>query len=138
MKRIIVAIDGSEEAKKALRLAAMFARRFESKLTIAHAIPKYDAEGEIEPILEFGRLYEDRARTMLDQTLTAVDLPGEQMETLLLRGPPAESIAQAAEQPDVGMVVIGSRGLGAVARVLMGSVSDRLAHICSKPVLIVR
>lgn len=138
MKRIIVAIDGSEEAKKALQLATQLARRFESKLTITHAIPKYDAEGELEPILEFGRLYEDRARAMLDHTRTAVDLPSDQVETLLLRGPPAESIAQAAEPPDVGMVVIGSRGLGAVARVLMGSVSDRLVHICSKPVLIVR
>jgi nucleotide-binding universal stress UspA family protein len=133
-----VAIDGSEEARKALRLAAQIARRFEAKLTIAHAIPKYDSEGEIEPILEFGRMYEERARTMLQETRASVDLPGDQTEELLLHGPPAETIAQAAEHPDVGMVVIGSRGLGAVARVLLGSVSDRLTHICSKPVLIAR
>lgn len=138
MKRIIVAIDGSEEAKKALRLAAQFARKFEVKLTIAHAIPTYDAEGELEPILEFGRLYEERAQSLLKETRASVDLPSEQVDDLLLRGTPAESIAQAAEQPDVGLVVVGSRGLGAVARVLMGSVSDRLAHICSKPVLIAR
>src|SRR5689334_22744580 len=98
MKRIIVAIDGSEEAKKALRLAAQLARKIEAQLTIAHAIPPYDPEEELEPIIEFVRLYEMRAQKLLKETRESVDLPPGQVDDLLLRGPPAESLAQAAEQ----------------------------------------
>ncbi len=43
----------------------------------------------------------------------------------------------AAMSSNVDLVVVGSRGRGAAARVLLGSTSDRLVHICEKPVLIV-
>jgi nucleotide-binding universal stress UspA family protein len=60
-----------------------------------------------------------------------------QAETSVLSGSPAETLAEAAAAPDVDLVVLGSRGRGAVARVLLGSVSDRLIHISPKPVLVV-
>lgn len=56
----------------------------------------------------------------------------------MTRGSPAEELARRAERDDVEMVVIGSRGRRVVARLLLGSVADRLAHISPKPVLIHR
>ena len=55
----------------------------------------------------------------------------------MLYGAPAEAIAEEGAASDVGLVVMGSRGHGAVARMFLGSVSDRLVHISSKPVLVV-
>ena len=50
----------------------------------------------------------------------------------------ADALADALlAAPDVDLVVAGSRGQGAVARAPLGSVSDRLAHLCPKPILIV-
>ena len=63
---------------------------------------------------------------------------GVQADTLVLSGSPAESLAEAALSGEVDLVVVGSRGRGAVARVLLGSVSDRLVHISHKPVLVAR
>jgi nucleotide-binding universal stress UspA family protein len=45
-------------------------------------------------------------------------------------------LARAAEEWDAQLVVVGSRGQGLVRRVMLGSVSDRLVHICTRPVLV--
>jgi len=80
------------------------------------------------------RSYGDR---LLSEAVVKLAEPGVEIDTAVLTGVAAESLAEAAEVPDVDLVVVGSRGRGAVARVLLGSVSDRLVHISSKPVLVV-
>jgi nucleotide-binding universal stress UspA family protein len=58
--------------------------------------------------------------------------------SLELEGPVAERLAEVAEQDGYDLVVVGSRGRNAVARMFLGSVADRLVHICKKPVLVAR
>ena len=77
------------------------------------------------------------AEGVLESARAAVQGPDLETSTCVLFGAPAECIAEEATAPDVGLVVVGSRGHGAVARMFLGSVSDRLVHICSKPVLVV-
>jgi nucleotide-binding universal stress UspA family protein len=55
-----------------------------------------------------------------------------------LLGAPAETIADLAMDEGFDLVVVGNKGRGAVSRVLLGSVADRLTHICKRPVLVVR
>lgn len=138
MKRIITAIDGSEESKRALEMAARLASAYGAKLTIAHVVPLYDEELDLGTYAEFEQATEDYANKLLEDAAQAVDLPPVQVDRQILRGTPAEAVTHAAQASDVGMVVVGSRGRGAVARMLLGSVSDRLVHVCQKPVLIVR
>jgi nucleotide-binding universal stress UspA family protein len=52
-------------------------------------------------------------------------------------GGPAETLADRADRMDADLVVVGSRGLGAVKRAFLGSTSNRLVHICKRPVLVV-
>lgn len=139
MKRIVVAVDGSEPAQKAAGLAAEFAARFGARLTLVYVIPRLllppDAYGlTLEQIEEEHRKY---AENLLADAVIKLGAPGVTVDSQLLFGAPAEAIAEAAAQPDVDLVVVGSRGRGAVARVLLGSVSDRLVHISPKPVLVV-
>jgi nucleotide-binding universal stress UspA family protein len=53
-------------------------------------------------------------------------------------GPAAEALAELAQAPDIQMVVVGHHGRGAVKRLLLGSVAQRLVQISPKPVLVVR
>lgn len=58
--------------------------------------------------------------------------------TLNLHGPVAETLADTALHGGFDLLVVGTKGRGAVSRVLLGSVADRLVHICQVPVLVVR
>jgi nucleotide-binding universal stress UspA family protein len=141
MKRIIVAVDGSDAGQRALRFAADIARRFGSKLTLLNVLPPQpfplplDAYGAaLKEIEEGERAFSQKLLSDAAMRLEEPDVP---MDKLVLHGKPAEGIAEAAKGADVDLVVVGSRGRGAVARTLLGSVSDRLVHICPKPILIV-
>jgi nucleotide-binding universal stress UspA family protein len=140
MKRVLVAVDGSESALKAARMAVEVAVKFGARLTFIHVVPKLllppDAYGlTIAEVEKEHRAYAER---LLDRTLAQLALEGVEPTKTILYGSPAESIAEEAAASDVGLVVVGNRGHGTVARVFLGSVSDRLAHISPKPVLVVR
>ena len=139
MRRIIVALDGSDASIKAARMAADIALRFGSKLTLVHVVPKLllppDVYGlTIAEVEKEHRAYADR---LLEHAVASLDEAGLEISTSVLYGSPAEAIAEEGAASDVGMIVIGSRGHGAVARMFLGSVSDRLVHISTKPVLVV-
>jgi nucleotide-binding universal stress UspA family protein len=139
MKRILVAVDGSDPSVKAARMAADIALRFGAKLTLVHVVPKLllppDVYGlTIAEVEKEHRAYADR---LLEKAVESIGEPSVEVDTAVLYGAPAEAIAETAAATDVGMIVIGSRGHGAVARMFLGSVSDRLIHISPKPVLVV-
>jgi nucleotide-binding universal stress UspA family protein len=139
MKRILAAVDGSEPSLKAARMAAEMATTFGSTLTLVHVVPKLLLPPDVYglTIAAVEREHRAYAEKVLDKALATVESPGLDISRTILFGSPAEALAEEAAAEDVGMVAIGSRGHGAVARVFLGSVSDRLVHICSKPVLVV-
>lgn len=139
MKRILVAVDGSEPSSRGARLAADIAVRFGARITLAHVVPRLLLPPDVYGLTTAEVEREKRAHgeAVLHDALTALGGAGVEVDTLVLSGAPAETLADAAAAPDVDLVVAGSRGQGAVARVLLGSVSDRLAHLCPKPILIV-
>jgi nucleotide-binding universal stress UspA family protein len=139
LKRILVAVDGSAPSLKAVRMAAEVAQRFGARLTLVHVVPKLllppDVYGlTIAAVEKEHRAYADG---VLDKAREVIDDPGLDVSSTVLFGAPAEAVAEEAAAPDVGMVVVGGSGHGAVARVILGSVSDRLVHISPKPVLVV-
>ena len=138
-ERVLVAVDGSDPSLKAVRMAAEVARRFGAALSIVHVVPRLLLPPDVYglTIATVEREHRAYAERVLEDARRALDVPGLAISTSVLFGSPAECIAEQAAAPEVGMVVVGSRGHGAVARVFLGSVSDRLVHICPKPVLVV-
>jgi len=140
MQRILVAIDGSDPSLKAARMAADIALRFGARLTLVHVVPKLLLPPDVYglTLAEVEKEHRAYAEKLLQKAISFLAEPGVDTSSTILYGAPAESIAEEAAAEDVGLVVVGSRGHGAVARLFLGSVSDRILHISPKPVLVVR
>ena len=139
MKRILVAVDGSQPSVKAARMAADIALKFGATLVLVHVVPKLLLPPDVYglTLAEVEREHRAYAEKILQGAIASLREPGLVTETIVLYGSPAEAIAEQAASPEVGLVVVGSRGQGAVARAFVGSVSDRLVHISPKPILVV-
>ena len=143
ISRILVGVDGSEPAGRALQQAADLARRYGAHLTLVYVLAPLplppDAYGVGITELETG--HRAFAQRLLFNAAAKLEEPSGdvkiQSDTLVLYGNPGEAIAEAAKAEDVGLVVMGSRSRGAIARALLGSVSDRVVHLCEKSVLVV-
>ena len=137
-RHVVVAIDGSEHSDRALECARSLAARFGSTLRLVHAFPHTsdllgyeDYEGLIARREMAGQAVLDRARARLDGS-------GAEIHEELLEGPAAEAILSVAEARHADLIVMGSRGLGGLRGLLLGSVSHKVLQSAHCPVLVVR
>jgi nucleotide-binding universal stress UspA family protein len=138
-QKIMVGLDGSPGSTSALGWAMREAplRNASVEALFVWQTPSlaYSAPGFV-PLSE-GEM-EDQGRRALERSLEA--LPEELDVKVYLRvneGNPAEVLAKVANEPDVGLLVVGTRGHGGVAGLLLGSVSHSLTHTSTKPLVIV-
>ena len=134
MKRILVAYDGGEPARKALETAIDLARRYEASISVVSVVPIRLGRAPMDPwddtVVHAQAL--DEAKQILAERGMVADL----MEPI---GDPAATIERIADDGGFDTVVIGSRGLGAVSRFLQGSVSGHVAtHTHHASVVIAR
>ena len=143
--KILVCNDGSAHAMRASRAALELAQRFDSEVLVLYvvgAIPvvaPYTLTLEAAPdmgevIVE--ALNEQRTTlACLESLFRNENVP---VRTIAERGNAAHVITRIAEEENVDLIVLGSRGIGSFERILLGSVSDNVAHHAKCPVLIVR
>lgn len=141
IRHILVAFDGSEGSRKAATYARKLAEPFGAKLTylfVLEPIPVVSigfAESFSLAHQQMQKEDMERVRAVLDEL--AEGLPDDRVEKRIEYGPAAQTICKEAEEQDVDLVVVGARGLGAVERFLLGSVSSRVVHTCARNVLVV-
>ncbi len=138
MKHVLVGIDGSAASHKAARMAAEIAGKFGARVTLAYVVPRLllppDAYGLTVAEVEA----EHRAHADEVLAAAAAELaPGADPARLVLFGSPADALVEAAQAGQADLLVVGSRGHGAVSRVLLGSTSGRVVHVSTGPVLVV-
>jgi nucleotide-binding universal stress UspA family protein len=138
--KTLLATDGSADAILAAGAAVDLSSKTHSELHVVHAwqaIPPYaypsmTAEWYVPP-------YEEAARKLLAGQVKRVEEAGSVVtEAHLVRGRPADAIVDLGEGMGADLIVVGSRGLGAVGRLLVGSVSEGIVHHAPCPVLVVR
>lgn len=143
MRVVVVGVDHSERAKAALAFAYEEARLREATLRAVHAwrvgyIGYSGFEGAVPPV--GGDIHElhTSAETALDATLrqTLGDTDGVTIERHAVEGTPAAVLIEESRGAD--LLVVGSRGHGGFAQLLLGSVSQQCAHHAECPVVIVR
>ena len=136
---ILLGVDGSEHALHAAKTAGDLARKMKSKtLRIVAAfepVPPYLGEPNLQTAIS-ARMKE--AETILQKALETVGkIPGE-VHTEILEGSPAEAILDVASTRKCNLIVMGSRGRGRLAGLLLGSQSQKVVQHAPCPVLIVR
>jgi nucleotide-binding universal stress UspA family protein len=145
--RGLLATDGSPEAERAARVAAELSGETGSELHVVHARPvpgayAFSEAAAYAPEVDFDRLHEiaeREAQRVLEEQAAKVSEGGAQVAGTHARiGRPDEQVVRLGEELGVGLIVIGSRGLGGVRRSLMGSVSDSVVRHAHCPVLVVR
>jgi nucleotide-binding universal stress UspA family protein len=140
-RRILLATDGSEEAKLATRAAVKLAKSTGSELHVVHVklIPISPPYPEVLDWREDLEYAEGEARELLDEQVKKVENAGGAVAGIHLREEqPAEEIVALAEELGIDLIVVGSRGRGRIRRALAGSVSDWLVRHAHCPVLVVR
>ena len=138
MSRIVVGIDGSEEAGAALAFAIEEAelRKLSLRIVCAWSIPAIEYPGNaVVPTPDLAELAEEHANTVLREAVATV---GDRVivEAIAVAGAPAEVLVEQAQ--GAALLIVGSRGHGVVASLLLGSVSTALAHHAPCPLTIVR
>jgi nucleotide-binding universal stress UspA family protein len=137
--KILLATDVSEEAELAARTAIDLAGKTGSELHVVHVLV-LPPETLHDPFGTAAREeFEKRGRARLDELVGRLEASGGAVGGAHFRvGSPAAEIVVQAEEVGAGLVVLGSRGLGAMSRTLMGSVSDSVVRHAPCPALVVR
>lgn len=138
MKRIVIAYDGSDGGREALEQGLQLARNARAVATVVYVrhatLPIIG-----DPFYERALSRElRRGRDVLAEARAFAADAGVVAETELLEGDPAEQILDLARLRDAELIVVGSRGRGAVAEALLGSVSHAIVHEADRPVLVAR
>ena len=142
--KILLAIDGSKGARLAADVALELAARLDSELHLTYVEPmpeRHPAPArfgvDLPPGFVAGVEQEAEAK-LADQVGRIGEGRGEVARAHVRVGSPSAEIVALAEELEAGLVVVGSRGLGAVRRALMGSVSEAVVRHAHCPVLVVR
>lgn len=139
MHSIVVAVDGSAHSLKGVKEASRLAKAIGAKLELAYVLPPILLSESVyaETIKKIDAGNREEADKIFKAARAQVE-GGVDTSAVMLDGAPAEALADFAQAERVWGVVIGAKGHSAVSRMLLGSVTDRLVHICHKPVLVVR
>ena len=136
---LVVGVDGSEESKQALRWAVDEARLRGMRLRVLHAWFAYPAIGDGIPLAaEDWTALGSAASTFVDKFVAEVvgEPEGVELEVEAVHGTAANVLVDAARE--AALLVVGARGHGGFAGLLLGSVSQQCVHHATCPVVIVR
>lgn len=139
MVKILIAVDGSVGADKAVRFASFLAEGKETDITLLNVQHSYNTLNvklvfSPEQIKAF---QEESAREVLDHAIELIDGSSMSVHPLFRTGDPGKEICAEAKESGADLIVMGHRGLSGVKRAIMGSVATHVLYEAPCPVLIV-
>ena len=135
---ILVPVDGSDHAEKALNYALNMADKHDAKVEILTVVD------EVKMAPDWAREYSEKLREQGEEVLASTfsksvkQKPNIRISKCLAEGYASEEILKCAEKGHHDLIVMGSRGMGLVRSLFLGSVSSRVVNQAEIPVLIVK
>ena len=137
LKNIVLAFDGSEYSNRALQYAIKFAERFEAILWLVHIFPHTSDLLGYEDYEKFYSKRKASGQALLDAAHQELSNTRLEVREELQEGPEAEAILDIARNCQADLIVMGTRGHGTLKGLLVGSVSRKVIHHSSCPVMVV-
>lgn len=145
MTCILLAVDGSDHARRAAEMAGTLSKALEMSVDVVHIVPEAAMAHSAE-IAEYARiekvtithrelLQSAGADVVTSAAAIVLDSGGQVGKTEVLLGKPAEEIVRYAEDHDARYIVMGRRGLGEVKGLFMGSVSHNVGHLTDRTLI---
>ncbi len=136
--RILLPLDGSDMAEKAVPFAVAQAGRFRAQLILLRVVEPILYARSLAALDDARQERVEWARDYLESVATRIREQGIQVKIVVTEEAPNVSITQYAETNQVDLIVLSSRGRSGPSRWLMGSVADRIVRGANVPVLLVR
>ena len=134
-EKILLATDGSADADRATEAASDLAKRAGAELHVVHVW--HDVPGFAHDFVK--RELERQGQEVLDGQVEKIEGTGATVAGAHLRGGrTSNEVIALSEEMEAGLLIVGSRGLGTVQRILMGSQSEEIVHHARVPVLVLR
>ncbi|WEL16428.1 Nucleotide-binding protein, UspA family [Halorhabdus sp. SVX81] len=140
-KRILVPVDGSEQAREAVEFAV--AEFPDAEMHLLHVINPADAGYSVQASMPtFSEEWYDRQKEQAENLFSEVESGATgfagTFEEFIEVGKPTHTIVQHAEEHDVDQIVMGSHGRSGVSRILLGSVAETVVRRSPVPITVVR
>lgn len=143
MKNILIPVDGSDYSIKAIEAGKQLAAAFDSKVTILTVVPIELSRGVGKgnflhvPTADGGM--SDLSQQILNHAKKPFEGMPNEIKTVSKQGNVAEIIVKYAHDYEIDLVIIGSKGLGALkTRLMTGSVTTKVLHHVDAPVLVIK
>lgn len=147
IKKILVPVDGSEHASKAIEFAANMAKQNDATMHLLHVVQVTEIPEAIKEFIRSEEIKESPyyvySESIGGRILSVAEDEARKkgvkhIETSVIQGDPAEKIINFAKDGDFDTIVIGSRGLGCLKGVLLGSVSSKVCHLTDRTCVTVK
>jgi nucleotide-binding universal stress UspA family protein len=140
MRKILIATDGSEPSKESVDFGLELATEQNAEVTFVHVVPAdYFYGGRLGPAIPMQHEEPvDESETVLNEAGETAKAAGVAYTLERISAPPVDGILSIADKHEADLIVVGSRGRGAIGAALLGSVSRDLVGRAMRPVLVVK
>ena len=136
-KAIVLALDGSDTAKRGIPIAVELAKEGNGKIVIAHIEERMATKGRAPLEVDEDEIQAELRAMVKDFAAEGIEASLEMGDVMAGGAGTAHAIADIAERSKADLIVTGTRGHSPVAGLLVGSVTQRLLHIAKQPILVV-
>jgi nucleotide-binding universal stress UspA family protein len=135
--KILVCCDGSKYSENAIKQACDLAKRYNSEVTLIHVVDKTH-KSDILAGNEYTQILRKYAKETLEKAQKTTKKEGIDPKIVTKEGNVANEIIKYSKDYDIDLIVVGSKGLGAVLKFFLGSISSKIANHSLCSVLIVK